>query len=241
MAMKIYLLAQGQGSRCSVDPIRHPNSPELPSKYKQLIPMGYVEQPDGSCDTEYLITRTIRQVGGELSVVADGDFFPYMPEGIDFRTFREPTGCILEGISRTKDEWYEHSVIFLLGDVIYSNRAMRRILRSTDEIAFFGRFGSNKKTGKLAPEIFALSICSDELVQHSVWKWMRRIWFHDANVNAKLWTLYDFIADPEEILQTGATVKFHVIDDYTDDIDSPEEYQRFFDILKESAIEDDKR
>ncbi len=165
--MKIYILAQGQGSRWMVDDGRN-MSIELPSEYKQLTPLG----------NETIITRTIRQVFEyDPIVIASGDFVPYIKHlDVKFRSFREPTGCILEGICKTKNEWRGHDVIFLLGDVIYSNKAIETIFGSANYTGFFGRKSPNKVTGKKASEIFALRISSDEPDQNLLWQVIISIW-----------------------------------------------------------------
>lgn len=233
--VKIYILAQGQGSRWMAEHGRN-IAIELPSEYKQLIPMGYNPRGEG----ELLIQRTFRQLCNNLdwlsatnvTVIAHGEFVEYTPKWAKFRSFREPTGCILEGICRTKDEWEDHRIVFLLGDVIYSNAMMKEILTNKNNIALFGRMGMNNITGKEASEIFALSFSGGE--SSFIWERMRHIWFHDGNNRAKLWTLYDYIRDYEGLDFIS------ILDDYTDDVDSPEEYDQFFDTLKEMALEDDK-
>lgn len=229
--VKIYILAQGQGSRWMVDDGRN-MSIELPSEYKQLTPLG----------NETIITRTIRQIrealGGTITVdvelIAPGDFLGYpLNENINFRSFREPTGCILEGICKTKNEWSGHRVVFLLGDVIYSNRMIKEIMSNSDTISLFGRKEANPITNKCAGEIFAFGFDAAKEIQSYIWHQMRKLWFHNNLNNAKLWTLYNFV-DKE--------IPLHEIDnDYTDDIDSPEEYAQFYEKLKEYALEDDVR
>ena len=91
----------------------------------------------------------------------------------------------------------------------------------------------NNVTGKEASEIFALSFSSN--VSPFIWDKMRHIWFHNGNNQAKLWTLYDYMKD------CGSLDFISIPDDYTDDVDSPEEYEQFFDKLKECALEDDKK
>ncbi len=237
--MKIYLLAQGQGSRWSIDPHRKWDF-ELPSEYKQLIPMG---------NGEILIQRTIRQASEatgrtptDLTLVAPGDFLLYnIPKWVKFRSFQEPTGCILEGICKTKKEWEGHRVVFLLGDVVYSNYAIRHILNAQHRLALFGRKSGNSITGKEASEIFALGFNDDKLVQYCIWDRMREIYFRQEDKNAKLWTFHDYLTNKEpwdSVLKGSA---FHVINDYTDDVDSPEEYHFFFEKLKELALADDER
>ena len=77
--MKIYLLAQGQGSRWKSDSNRN-TTIELPSEYKQLTPLG----------DETIITRIIRQIFEyDPIVIANGDFIPYIKHlGGKFRSFR---------------------------------------------------------------------------------------------------------------------------------------------------------
>ena len=192
MVMKIYLLAQGQGSRWKADHNRN-MAIDLPSEYKQLIPMG---------NGELLVHRTIRQlweisrvkgdnvIGGvalDVTLIAPGDFLLYnIPKWVKFRSFREPTGCILEGICKTKKEWEGHQIVFLLGDVVYSNYAIRHILNAQHRLALFGRKSGNSITGKEAREIFALGFSDDKLVQYCIWDRMREIYFRHEEQNAKL-------------------------------------------------------
>lgn len=232
--MKIYILAQGKGSRWKDDSGRN-MAIDLPSEYKQLIPIG---------NGEVLIQRTIRQLwelsrakgnnimGGvalNVTLIAPGDFLLYnIPKWVKFQSFREPTGCILEGICRTKKEWDGHQIVFLLGDVVYSNRMMQKIISNTDTVSFFGREGGNVFTGKEAKEIFAFSFNENHVIQQALWEDMRDIWFR-GQIQAKLWHFCD-------------RGKLHTLDnDYTDDIDSPEEYNLFYEKLKELALADDKR
>jgi hypothetical protein len=231
--MKIYILAQGKGSRWEGE--------NLPSEYKQLVPMG---------NGELLVHRTIRQIretlGGYITVdvnlIAPGDFLLYaINENIDFRSFREPIGCILEGICRTKKEWEGHRIVFLLGDVVYSNYAIRHIVNARHRLAFFGRKSGNPITGKEAREIFALGFNDDKLVQYCIWDRMREIYFRQENKDAKLWTFYDYLTNKKTWDSVVKGSAFHVINDYTDDIDSPEEYNLFYEKLKELALADDER
>ncbi len=224
--MKIYILAQGQGSRWRYDSHRV-REIDLPSEYKQLLPIG---------KGEVLIQRTIRQIGEsidelDVTLIAPGDFllYPY-PEWMKFQSFREPTGCILEGICRTKNEWAGERVLFLLGDVIYSNRMMKEIINNRDTVSFFGRKGKNVFTDKEASEIFAFGFNDTQIMQDVLWQEMRHLWFR-REIDAKLWTLLSYL-------------KLSIVEvenDYTDDVDSPEEYEQFYEKLKELALEDDER
>ena len=129
----------------------------------------------------------------------------------------------------TKEMWLTDSrIVFLLGDVVYSNNAIREILSENSN--FFGRLTGNKFTGKEAKEIFAFSFSAGYDVQCYWRDSMKRLW--QKNKSAKLWNLS---------LVEEAITNFFVIEDYTDDIDSPQEYDQFYETLERLALEDDKR
>ncbi len=71
----------------------------------------------------------------------------------------------------------------------------------------------------------------------SRWEGMRNMWFH-KQIQAKLWTLYSYLYE----LRPAQAYPMQTLDnDYTDDIDSPEEYNLFYEKLKELVLADDKR
>jgi len=211
--MKIFIMAQGDGSRWKEN-----TKIELPSEYKQLIPLG----------KETIITRTLRQLEGyDITVIADGYFAPFMPENIKLVYFRVP-GCLLRGIWQTRSWWGESGNVFLLGDVVYSNELLRKIVKYSTEISIFGRLGENKVTGKEAKELFALNINFCDV--HDRWIEDTLKSLYESNPRAKLWDFQESVED--EVIESN---------DYTDDLDSPEEYLQFWNKLEKSALEDDNR
>jgi len=214
--MKIYLMAQGKGSRWEW------NKGRKSAKYKQLVKVG----------DEPLIVRTLRQLQdrGETNtlVIADGDFFPKVKEYAMLQTNPEPVGTINEGILSLYRGWTEEKQsVFLLGDVVFSNQALDTILQSNRSFAIFGRKGRNKYTSKVASEIFAVSVRGSKV------KWLKELLMILKRKEApKLWDMYDVV----KYQQPNPMIK---IDDYTDDVDSPGEYQEWFKTLEKLALEDD--
>jgi len=209
--MKVFVMAQGDGSRWSEDTYM-----ELPSEFKQLTPLG----------NETIITRTLRQLGDlDVTVIAPGEFAEYvLPFGVHLKYFRVP-GSLLSGIKQAI-KWmdlYDRNVV-LLGDVVYSNSLISDILTMKEQYRIYGREDGNPVTGKKAKELFALVITHDliPLLEYDIDICLER------NKHARLWDLQGEI---ESLLY---------IDDYTDDLDSPEEYIQFWNKLEFAALEDDK-
>ena len=214
MNTRIFIMAQGRGSRWSRD---SRTIIENPCEYKQVLSIT---------KTENLISRTIRQLGHDplIKVICAGEFSSYLPKGTEIESFREPIQPILHGIWNTKREWgFYDRILIILGDVAFSNFAMGIILRNSANLTIFGRMRGNKTTGKEAREIFALSIRPDKYVEvidnlNTLWKLGKE----------KLWDYYETYRP-----------NFVEIDDYTDDIDSLEAYIQFWPVMKENIIEDD--
>lgn len=206
-------MAHGAGARWQ----ENPGIPwTSPATFKQLVPLG----------NETIITRTIRQLREYNlfpTVIAPGDLFPSMPERTNFHSFREPTGSLIRGIWLTsKMDWSGDRTIILLGDVVYSNKSIRTILTTKIGYPFvYGRLGSNEFTGKTAPELFALHI--------------PKFYYKILAINlfqkeGKLWDLYH-----------REKVKLVQCFDYTDDLDSPQEFTQFFGKLSDCALKDDEK
>jgi hypothetical protein len=211
--MKIFIMAQGEGSRWDWT---RPPAELKPSEYKQLIPIG----------DEVLIQRTVRQLeGNKIVLVANQDFFKYC--NVIF-TLNSPVGTLIEGIAKTKPLWDKDRNIFILGDVVFSNAAIKTILNDQNPFTIFARFAGNIYTKKAAKEIFAVSVRGERL------DWFKQLLNSLSRINAqKLWDMYFYLKNRDERIATQ-------INDYTDDCDSPEAYVEFFDIMRECALEDDR-
>ena len=94
MNTRIFIMAQGKGSRWSRD---SRTIIENPCEYKQVLSIT---------DEENLISRTIRQFHYDpmIKVICTGEFSQYLPDGTEIESFREPIQPILHGIWNTKKE-----------------------------------------------------------------------------------------------------------------------------------------
>jgi hypothetical protein len=210
--MKIFIMAQGKGSRWD-----H-NIPNV-ANYKQLLQIN---------DKETIIQRTIRQFARyNPTVVANEDFAPFVPI---LQSLHEPTGTINEGILSLNKHWNNVGyTTILLGDVVFSNDAVNTIINCNYDFTIFCRLGANTLTGKSAREIFGLKF------NHLKISWMIRLLMTLKDEQApKLWNMYEKLVGllPSPI---------EIIDDYTDDVDSIEEYNARFSKLKKLVKEDDEK
>ena len=213
---KVFLMAQGKGSRWG--------NPDLP---KQCIPIGgrpLIDRTMSMIPDGYLVT--LISPDDVLSCISTERTFAY-----DY--FVDP-GSLLKGIwlCRHHIDPAMDNALFLLGDVVFSRKMAHYIFSKTwNEITLFGRIGANKKTGKAASELFALWIPYHSA--ESFFSELKLVWVSlaDSGNEGKLWNL------SREFGYRIRTLK----DDYTDDIDSPQEYEQFYDLLNLSAIEDDLR
>lgn len=212
-------MAQGEGSRW--------DKKDSPARYKQLLPI-YTKTT--------LITRTLHQLDGEnVIVVANSEFGQYLQPNTNRIEFKEP-GSILRGIWLTQyktNAWDgTQRVIFLLGDVVFSNAYIDVILKDENPFSFYGRLGQNKFIGKRTGELFGINVhvsMMDETRNGLLFLWKSG---QMHNVPVKLWDFYHAMNNPNLLVQ---------LDDYTDDIDSMEEYNKFFDALRLYARIDDER
>ena len=210
--MKVFIMAQGKGSRWDHD------VPTI-SNYKQLLEIRPGER---------IIQRTIRQFSKyNPIVIANGDFADHV---LMMRSLHEPTGSINEGILSLYEDWNNVGyTTILLGDVVFSNDAVRKIINCEHDFTIFCRDGANKVTGKDAREIFALKF------NHLRISWiMKLLMTLKAEQAPKLWNMW-------EKVQNMRPSPIEIIDDYTDDIDSVEEYNAWFSILRRCVKEDDEK
>lgn len=211
METLVLLMAQGEGSRWEYN---DRTGWEPPVKYKQWLPVN---------DEEVIISRTYRQISfPNIITISKGEFLKHLPKGATIHTLPEPTGSLLSGIYNSRHMWDGYDrIIVLLGDVVYSNELIEVIEGDKRPISFYGRLRGNSFTGKKARELFGLSFYGD---------WQDRLNFVLRELRGKLWTLIE---------ELGTNHLIEVMD-YTDDVDSPEGYEKFWERLKSYANKDDK-
>lgn len=218
MKQKFIVMAQGSGTRWDLSE-RTKVVPPSPSKH--LIQIG----------DEVLISRTIRQLSlyGSVIVIGRGDdLFEYTEYAAELHTLRDAQGSSVSGMFQTREFWGEADrIVFIQGDTVFSNEVVRRVGYSETSRTVFGRKGHNKITGKQARESFAMSITLDDF------DWFKSVLTETMIKNPSLQAGFGDIYKPRNFIYID-------VDDYTDDIDSPEEYEQYGEILIKSAIDDDK-
>jgi len=222
----ILIMAQGEQMRW-----RRTNGDVDQPAYKQMIPMGKYGAPI-IARTQIMVTTHGYTEGMIVIGKAEASGGGYSVELI------EPVGPLLQGIRSTSDSW-KGRVIILLGDVVYSHSLLDYILIDNADIRFYGRSGMNHYTGKAAPELFACAFNEnkyDEILDHCNWMLKRG---QPTKYPPKLWALYRLCAGYEHYDYMYEKKILHNGRDYTDDIDSPEEHKRFWNILNTEAAKDD--
>ena len=206
--MNVLIMADGLGIRWMHTKVQ----------YKQLLDINGIP----------IIVRTINQIKNytdNITVFAPEDFTEHLPTGtsltsLGYRKYQPRK--LLDGILRAKDFWGDETII-LLGDVIFSNKAINYLFSIDLPCWILGRAFSNKITGKRAGELFAISFKN-----HDVEENIESILLDKYNPG-KLWSYYH--AYKPSLVETT---------DYTDDIDSPQAYEQFYECLCEAAKVDDE-
>jgi hypothetical protein len=206
----IILMADGTGSRW--------DHPEV--TFKHLIDVNGTP----------LIARTVKQIKKyhpktNIICVAPEEFEAHLP-GIPVTTlgYRDTEKRpLLDGILRTKPFWTEETVI-LLGDVIFSELAIKWLFTVEFSSWILGRTTQNKVIGKKAGELFSWSFNhTKEPIEYNIRECLK-----DKKCSGKLWDYY-WRHRPSLV----------ELNDYTDDIDSPQAYVQFYPRLLK-AVRNDK-
>lgn len=131
---------------------------------------------------------------------------------------------IVETLLSTRDLWKGQTII-LLGDVFYTERAIQTIVSFSGRIRIFGRPRPSRYTKCNHGEIFTISFNQDGADQ--VARCAEKVLHERADGGwANLWDLYhSLVGSPLNINQIESKV-FNTIDDFTDDFDVPEDYDR---------------
>lgn len=222
----VIVMAQGEGSRWDLQRYRLPHVP-----FKHLALIG----------NETLIGRTARMLRerrvGRVIVVGYEEFRASIEPSELF--IQKSTGPLLDGIVATHEFWKTDRVIFLLGDVLFSHAAMQTILDDESQIMFFGRTGPNKITGKQAPELFGFNmrrLTFPSVTHHCHWMNARG---RKIRYPPKLWALNRMMGGLEHYEPLVSIELITEINDYTDDLDSPEEYKHFWPQMVLEALKED--
>lgn len=116
-------------------------------------------------------------------------------------------------------------IVYLYGDVYYTEKAMNTILETTGDFRAFGRPGASTTTGKPHGEVFAIRF-SDKKLAGDALTAMRNACMRGATRSLVGWTWYRQV-EGAPLEQPFIGDRFVVIDDRTEDFDCPEDYERW--------------
>ena len=186
---------------------------------------------------EPLIERTLRQIGGSPLIVSDSSDFDYLP--VKRVKPINPGYGNIDKILSAKKHWNPNGkTLLILGDVYFTDEAIRTILDHNEKDWFqYGRLHRNRFTEKRYNENFALSFYPEhhesiikagkrscELLQskliprNCMAQWYRIMCGKDgknAHTGGRQENLGNFVE----------------INDLTDDIDKPEDYERLMTLI----------
>jgi molybdopterin-guanine dinucleotide biosynthesis protein A len=196
---------------------------------KQLVDVG----------GERLIERTIRQFSpfGEV-VVVHGDAGPLPVDIRQVKAENDPKLGDINGICNARRYWSQSErTTVVLGDVWFTDAAVAKIVAPRTDWCLYGRPNHSAITGKKSDEQFAVGFQPSEqaavlaaaeqggrLTRARRIRWTRfPQWFH----------LMHGLTDPKRVDRAPdvSLGHFEVIDDQTDDIDKPEDYDRLLERL----------
>ena len=150
-----------------------------------------------------------------------------------------PVKGLLDGILQTRDSWGDKTV-FLLGDVLFSRQAVSDIVK-INELMFFGRPGPNRVSGKAAGELFGFTMMRenwDQVIEYCEFMTVPSATQKKLKYPAKLWALYRLCCGNECHQYIIDLKLLEIIDDYTDDMDSPQAYKQFWGSMIGAELED---
>lgn len=144
------------------------------------------------------------------------------------------TETLAETIGRTEKFWTDHNV-FLLGDVFYSRRGIEAIMRDSQNMFFVGRPWPSGIVRAGHGEMFALSVKSASIDRLRAILQAGSASANVHNYRGNLWNLYQIYCGLEFGSSEVMGKMLHVLDDYTNDIDSPIDFHRRESLYKRIA------
>lgn len=226
--MRIIILAQGDGDRWDFSERQSKTVYGFPLPYKHFLPIG----------EEFLIARTVRMLyergydEEDIYVISPTHFKEHIRDCTVISL--DPVDSVLDRVLQTSMFWSIYGTTVLLGDVLFSHAVLDGLLGS-EELIFAGRIGSNQITGKQPSELFGFTVLPEdyETVMYQLRDLLMRPLTH-LGKHPRLWWLQRRM---EDIVQDNTLLQCN---DYTDDVDTPDEFHEFWPAMCVAALEDDR-
>lgn len=167
---------------------------------------------------------------------------PGLPSSVERFIAKNPPAEVVGAIKACEPIWRDAcEVCVLLGDVVWAPGAMDRVFApSGHDWTFYGKLGANVFTGKAWPEIYAFrfrTVAADQVLEAADYLLRTLVW------RRKFWELYRLLLglpvpantpDQGELFYPPSSGSFVVVPDWTDDIDTLEEYLRLSKLLAQA-------
>lgn len=181
--------------------------------------------------SETIFERTVRLVrstgpGVRIVAVTHGTHHwaaPIARAGCEMFVQRDPGSSVVGAIRNVEPMWGSDTFV-LLGDVIFSKASIQNFMKA-DTSAFIGRRGGNPVTKKRFPEIFGLTFHNDEARRQILEATADFGW--RSHQDTKLWDLLGKLCWP-----------LHETGDYTDDLDTHDDYVKHLPVLRGAVTTD---
>lgn len=191
-------------------------------------------------DGEKLIHRTVRQLrdNGIEDIWVVGKDKRYEIPGAKF--FLPELNEHNDGVDKflnSKELWIDGRTIVLYGDVYFSEYAMGKIVNHNHrDWQLFARAFGSRITGCKWGECFAQSFYTEHIPEHkrNLEKAVK-LWHQGKIRRPSGWQHYRFMIGlpPNRVDEPFVGDRFVNIDDFTDDFDSPDDYDRWMQNYKE--------
>ena len=221
--MNALLMAHGTGSRY------------IPGLYKHMINVG--GRPIIRRTFDMLESRGI----DDIVIVAPDDFKPTFPESVVHSFGEQYDEPLLHGVHQTSSFWHPKGTFIILGDVLFSHMAIDWLVAGQGT-KFLGRFTPSVVSGKEAPELFALRLYPEDyetVIRYCEWMTTKG---REIRSTPRFWALLGMLS--MKSVEGHDSIRYNkdlimAINDYTDDVDSRQEYRRFFGPMLGAALRED--
>jgi hypothetical protein len=208
MSLRVFLLCAGEGSRWG----------EHKGCLKQLLRFG----------GETLLHRAIRllRTAGAVDLILVYQDHRLAKECVGLKAICiSKTSSIADSIHQTQAHWGSGAVAFVLPDVFFSPSAIRLLVRPHRSLVFIGRPWPSYVSRCGHGELFGLNVPLNsrrellEVIDENLRKEQER-----SCVN--LWNLLQKMEGLPEGSRVHKSLRLSIVDDYTNDIDTPIDYER---------------
>lgn len=232
--MNVMIMCQGEQRR--LRDLGHP---------KHLVRLG------GEFGGEPILERTLRLLAHLLPchaytahVIGPAELEAVTPYGaVEFHRLAAPGTCIVAGLEASRPIWRsDEPALILLGDVVWSEAALGRVVASTDApLLFWGTSALTAATG----EVFAMLVTQPRGCPQGVDELLAtcpcRRWGYREAQGGHLRRLYWHATERQRSRPLpfwGREPTYRVIDDWTTDIDTPDDLARLADLAREAELEE---